>query len=508
MNAINALFGVDVVNEDTGQLFFVDSTVRMNPPIDDWDMYTGEWKLPGPFPLHLYSIYTSGFASNTCGGTKVSSAPSNYGFICIPDFDLHARAGVQTDQIGVFNAEILAALNEFGKRAANIPIYSAITRVVSLRDVAGLVNERGVGYSNFWTLLNARANEAFTPTNSLYAFGGSAGPSTLRWGQRFAPGRLNPFTAFTTAEFNVLRQIYDGLVISSPIEPEKVFSWMANKYTLTVDNEGNTRIMFELRSTLRWHDGAQLSAEDVRFSIINYRDRGALKLYTNVESVVDVVVQDQLKVEVILKGRSLGHLFNMDLPIIPKHLWDSDNDGIADADKVSLDFDPVAAGILIGSGPWVCSSVFTVDIGRIGTGCAMNGDGSRGGQGLGLGARILLEKFDFASPSDPFYQYMRSYNPGWPGTTQSGQFQAWSWADKNNNAKVDVIDVTSVAACYDKTAPDAQCPYDTFVYWDKLGTPGRIDIEAVVVSSHLDDTWVDPFSWDPTVLTNIVPFTP
>lgn len=296
--------------------------------------------------------------------------------------------------------------------------------------------------------------------------------------------------------------------MTSPIEPEKVLSWMANRYTITVDAAGDTHIIFDLRAGLQWHDGQPITAQDVRFTILNYRDVPATNLLTSVGLVKNVVVQGPLKVEVILQGRSVSHLLNMGIPLIPKHIWDTNNDGIADPEKVDPSFDPLAAGILIGSGPFVCRSVFPQDLGRIGTGCGRNADGSRSGQAIGPGGSMLLEKFDFASASNPFRQYMRSYNPAWPGGgTQSGQYQEWSWVDRDNDGRVTLIDVTSAASCFGN-APSANCPADVFAYWDRLNSPGVVGQEVVTVASHMDDTWTSPFSWDPTSLTNIEGFVP
>ena len=139
---------------------------------------------------------------------------------------------------------------------------------------------------------------------------------------------------------------------------------------------------------------------------------------------------------------------------------------------------------------------------------------------------MLLTRYDFTSTSsDPFNQWMRSYNTAW-GTgsgvaAHSGQFQEFRWADRFNNDTVTLRDLAQAAACSGASAPTVACPANdaigpVFSHWHKTAfeTNGVIGPEIAVVASHLDDTWVFPFSWSNDqgaqpgqVLTNITPWT-
>src|SRR5207302_763572 len=148
-----------------------------------------------------------------------------------------------------------------------------------------------------------------------------------------------------------------------------------------------------------------------------------------------------------MQGQSISHLINLaGVPIIPRHIWELAGDktykdvGKADPAKTSTGYDMLVAGTFIGSGPFMCRSVFPVDLGKIGTGCAQNAG------------------------------------------------------------------VSSSTGCAD------------YSYWLRpafhSGT-ATIGIEESIVASHLDDTWVSPFSWSGVqsmqpgqTLQNIVPFTP
>src|SRR5262249_15908513 len=152
-------------------------------------------------------------------------------------------------------------------------------------------------------------------------------------------------------------------------------------------------------------------------------------------------------------------------------------------DRVSLTFDPVVNNVLIGSGPFECRSVFPSDAGSIGGGCVVNADGTRGIQATAPGADLILRSFDNTGPgmTDPFNQYMRSFNPNWATGTgtaaESGQFQEFSYADMDGNNVVDLSDLASVAACFGSSSATASCPTNTYAYWQKSSfesVPGTI----------------------------------
>ncbi len=521
MNAIHLLFGATVVQPIYGAIANLGCIVFCTPPegpIDDWDMYTYGWSTGGPFPDHLQPIYGSSEASDQCGGVQ-NGLPLNYGFVCVPSFDQHANTAARTADVNVFRTETLAALDEFGKHAANIPVYSRGFRSVALRDMAGVVNQRGAGYSNFWSVLNGRDDLAYAPVDSRYRFGGGD-PTTLRWGQTQGTTYLNPFWAFTTSELKVVGEIYDTLFIPSPIKPGKVINWMANQVTQSVDANGNTHFLIELRQNLKWHDETPVTAADVKFTMLAFRDASTI-LAGILSPLLNVNVFGSQFVEIVLIGQRITYITDLaSLPIIPRHVWELPGDltygdvGRVDPAKADPSYDPLAVGTLIGSGPFACKSIFPEDLGRVGTGCAVF-HGSRVGQQILPGGAMVLTRFDFATINDPFYQYMRTYNNVCPSsppypldcTTQAGgQFQEWSWADQNNDGIVDIVDLTSAGACVN--GPGGLCSSSLYAYWHRLSTGTFLTLEVTRVASHLDDTWVGPFNWNSADLENIMPFTP
>src|SRR3989454_92513 len=527
-NTLNQLLGGYVVSTTVANIAQLGPIVFVSAPegdTDDWDMYTFGWSLPGPFPDHLLQLYYSAAASNQCGGVLNGEA-LNYGFLCVPTLDGFVNAASQTADISIFKTKTLTAFDEFGKHVGNIPSFSRGIRIASLRAMTGAVNQRGVSYPNTWTLLNGHNDTSYAPSSSLYRFGG--GSNTIRWGQRQGTTVLNPFKAQTLWEFNVISEVYDTIFAASPIQPANIICWMCNTYKISVDSQGNTHILVQLKNNLRWQDGVPVNASDVKFSLLNYRDVPAAALSGNVAQLLGVTVYSSTLVDIKMQGQSISHIVNLaGTPIIPRHIWELLGDktygdvGRADPAKTSVSYDMITGGTFIGSGPYMCKSVFPPDTGHIGTGCSRNSDGSRGGQALGPQGSILLYPYDRTGESgnvDPFLQYMRSYNAAWgTGTStavQSGQYQEFRWADKYGNATITLSDVASVAFCYGKTSSTG-CP--DYTYWLRSAlhpnTPTTIGVEVNVVISHFEDTWVFPFSWSGNqssqpgqTLENIQPF--
>ncbi len=92
------------------------------------------------------------------------------------------------------------------------------------------------------------------------------------------------------------------------------------------------------------------------------------------------------------------NLYNVGLGgIIPGHIWglagDTTYDGVLIVDPAKTDpsYDPLVAGTLIGSGPFLCRSLDPPQ--RPGGGCSGNADGSPGTQTLRPGASLFLAAF-------------------------------------------------------------------------------------------------------------------
>jgi len=514
-NAINMLFQSIVVTPTYGDINALGAIVFTDPPestTNDWSFYTFGYNLAGPLPDHLFALYESINASDQCGG-PLNPEPTNPTFVCIPAFDTPVQAASQTVDPSTFTLSTLQAFDEYGKRAVDLSAWSFNIRIAALTSVTGLVNERGASYPNFWTLLNARNNTIYTPTNSNYIFvGGNS--SILRYGQASSYNQLNIFHASPEREFQLLSLIYDTVFTASPIQIGNVICWMGDMgnpsypcTTFSVFAPGSangpcpgtttatcTQFSIQLRNNLKFQDGQQVKASDIAFSLLNIRQfaptaGGALHFLENCPPAGDICpvsVQSDTQLQVYMKGASISFTPDMEAYVIPQHVWQCDVIGygravsdcpattpadyaaagvnVASPTARSTSYDPVTNGALIGSGPFACISVFGAP--TVGTGCIKNADGSRGGQAIPIGGTAVLQAYDFTRnlrTVDPFQQYMRSYNTDWgtgsnPVAAQSGQFQEFSWADVNDDAQVTIVDEVSVAACW-KVIIDTKIKY-------------------------------------------------
>jgi len=522
MNAINQLFGGNVVTPTYGNIrqigFPIVFSAPPDGPLDDWDGYTFGYLLGSPYPDHLYGLFNSIFASNYCGTGVASGEPNNPTFVCTTAIDTATRAAAQTSDVPAFTAATLAAFDALGKATVDIPVFTPAIRIPALRSVDGLVNVKGIAYNSAQDILFAHKG-TYTPSNPLYRFGGSGDPSTLRYGQASGTQQLNIFNAQTVWEFQALGEIYDTLFTASPINPGNIFCNMCDFYTKVVDGAGNTHFRVQLRQNLFWQDGVQVDAFDVKFTWLNFRDNPTTVGGNLPGLLLNINVVDSRTLDVVWAGQSISFPVYMETFVLPRHLWELAGDltygdvGAVDPTKITNSYDPLTSGTLIGSGPFACLSVFASDLGKAGTGCGKNADGSRAGQSLGIGATMLLQAYDFvgqAGTTNPLLQYMRSYDANWgtgSGTAaHSGQFQEFRWTDNNKDAQITVSDLAGVASCSGATVT---LPTDPCFYWLQTSFhPGSntINQEVQVVLTHLDDTFVSPFSWSTTSLSNIITY--
>ena len=526
-NSLNQLFSGAAVAPCYGLACNYAFLVFTDPPdglMDDWDAYTYGYSLGGPYADNLYSLFSSQGASDLCGGVQ-NGYPNNPTFVCIPQLDQYTLAASQTSDVNTFRSDTLAAFNVYGAHAVDMPVYTHAIRTVALRCVAGLVNQVGVGYSNFWTMLNGHMDPNCTPSNPIYSFGGGD-PTTLRSGQASPTLELNIFRAQTVWEFNILGEVYDTLFNASPAQPGSIFCWMCNSYTRSVDNNGDTHFLVELRLNLRWADGVSVDAKDVKFSLLNLRDF-ASAASGQLTTVKSVSVFNPSTLDIVFNGQSISFPVALEGAfIIPRHIWELQGDttygeiGRVDPAKLSPAYDPIAAGTFIGSGPFSCRSLFPEDMGRIGAGCTKDYQGNRVGQALPVGGSMTLQSFDFTSQAtDPFYQYMRSYNPAWGtgsgASAESGQFQEFSYSDgPDRDAHIDIADVSSIAVCFGANPANNYnsgiCGLSNYNYWHRSAfetNQGTIGIgELATVAAHYGEEYVYPFSWNPPSLIGIVAY--
>jgi len=158
---------------------------------------------------------------------------------------------------------------------------------------------------------------------------------------------LNPFIAKGNVEGHI-GLIYETLTYQSPDEPFTVYGLLAQDIKRADDNSAVT---FTLNPKAKWHDGVQVSAQDVKFSFDILMEHGNPYYQHYYADVANVEIIDNLTVKFNFK-----HKANRELPLIigqlqilPKHFWEN-----RDFSKTSLEHP-------LGSGPY---KIGKIDAGR------------------------------------------------------------------------------------------------------------------------------------------------
>ena len=348
-------------------------------------------------------------------------------------------------------------MDVFGSHVATIPIWSGVIQFGFVIGWTGINDATGVGPPNYLTLLNA--------WNKTPAVAG-----TLRWGFKQGTGNLNPYLFATVWEANVVHEVYDSLLTADAYSPSTLFGWMVNSFTLV----SPTDIRMVLKPNLLWHDGARVTASDVKFSLMSYQQTGGPVAFS-VSNVNDVSVISSPPGQYSIFDISLLHPspfaeFNIGgVPIVPGHIWSvcattpaatgctsgastpcvtkGTNPCLLDTALLSgTAADPIVNHTFIGSGPFQCVDLVS---GVIGGGCTQTAAGGPGTQAVDVGGKIILQRtgFGFAG-TDPLHSYFRG----------SAQWKLWQWADSANIGTVNVLnDLSAVEACAGKPASTTGC---------------------------------------------------
>ena len=152
---------------------------------------------------------------------------------------------------------------------------------------------------------------------------GSTGyKDTLTWAQGADVTSLDPHQGKETPAVDVTCQIFDTLVAVNPetneIEPQIAESWeQVDELTYT----------FKIRQGIKFHDGSDLTAEDVKFSLDRAINSAAVSYI--VDFIDTVTVDDEYTVTVKTKAPYAPALRNLAIPfaaIVPKAVVEADED--------------------------------------------------------------------------------------------------------------------------------------------------------------------------------------
>ncbi|MFT3688333.1 ABC transporter substrate-binding protein [Paenirhodobacter sp.] len=181
----------------------------------------------------------------------------------------------------------------------------------------------------------------------LGVLAGAAGAETLRWSRSADALTLDPHAQNDGVSHTILRQIYETLVsrdASGTLEPLLATEWFVK--------EGDPNIwVFKIREGVKFHDGADLTAEDVVFSLNRVRSELSKlrQLHADVEGVTAV---DDHTVEVRLRGPNLIYPNNLTGSYILDKGWAEANN-VVEVQDYAAGKDNHAVRNTNGTGPYV-----------------------------------------------------------------------------------------------------------------------------------------------------------
>jgi peptide/nickel transport system substrate-binding protein len=178
------------------------------------------------------------------------------------------------------------------------------------------------------------------------AFGSDAGPTLTVALSTFGAEVLDPSLDGQNGQI-YYGHLYDRLLGTSPDGSVDIGKGALEGWTASADSMSYT---LRLRRGMHWHDGLEVTAEDLKFSLEHYARRAAA--CTSCGSILwvarEIRVSDRHRVEVILREPDINFIARLgpeweDVPLLPFKYWE----------KVG------AAGFAehpVGSGPWKFSN--------------------------------------------------------------------------------------------------------------------------------------------------------
>ena len=425
-------------------------------------------------------------------------------------------------QLSAISAGVLAE-DAYGNGSFSIPVFDRTDQFAYLSNWQRIINGDGTGIPNFFTWL-----DGYSPNPAV--------PGTIRQGFSEAIRSLNPYIASTTHDFYILNNIYDRLIVANPTENRQSIDWAAiqgfqlpNSQLTYIPPPGTVQnFRFVLRPDLYFQNGNQVTSFDVAFSYLSMIANGAFQS-ASLSSVTGITVLGPTAFDINVNSLGPFTLTRIASPLIlPGRYWTGVGSGTwdsalttctrmgapcypaqytlgpppvtgpaqvvcnatysctfpavnlnADPAKTVPTFDPLSAGILIGSGPFECNNPSGTSLG---TGCS-----SSATQSPPVGGTLTLSRFGkgFAPSSPPFDVYFRS----------AGNLAAYVWTGDNGIFTHDFVNFAVVGSCYNRPVGTVGC-----THWQEgIGNPNgpnTVSINQVLIVARFAGlSWLSPFDW-------------
>jgi hypothetical protein len=173
----------------------------------NYHVYTGGWSL-GRFPTYLFSLFHSMFSYPY--GPNYVTGPGTYPTLDGNLEDLYYAANINDAQTASRAATVFFVTN-----VVNIPLWSFTSFVAWRKELAGLVNMKGVGSVNDYTFLNAWRVKTTNP---------------LRFACVSNWDILNVMYSQWLFEYALLDRVYNGLINANPYDLGTDLPWGAQDW--------------------------------------------------------------------------------------------------------------------------------------------------------------------------------------------------------------------------------------------------------------------------------------
>lgn len=151
------------------------------------------------------------------------------------------------------------------------------------------------------------------------------------------PRLINPILAISDADRDLARLIYSSLLVYNR-EGELVGD-AVEQFTL---EDGGRTIKFSLKDNVKWHDGANFSAEDVAFTIELIKNQAWRSPLWRAFQGITIEVPDEQTVVAKSEALSASFPYLFTFGILPKHVWE--NVDPASAQLAVWNIKPVGSG--------------------------------------------------------------------------------------------------------------------------------------------------------------------
>jgi len=184
-----------------------------------------------------------------------------------------------------------------------IPVYSRYMVTAVRKGWNGVISTEKTSADNMWTLINMEPAKG--------------GKRPIMWCLSDEPRSLNPLSTGSAYDWQVLGLVYDSMIA---IDPETLddIPWLASSWKVETVGKGSgrhTRLTFNLREGIKWHDGNPFNAKDVKATLEFLKKNEIPRYYDSVRDIEKVDAPDGKTVVVTMKNISYWHLHTSEAPL-------------------------------------------------------------------------------------------------------------------------------------------------------------------------------------------------